>query len=533
MRSSQQSIRLVLIALGLAARVAPSLAEITVDPWVPLYRGADHAVGYADTDEIRPQLVNCLRIDLADLDIQFVATPSNDPAPLETLSATGSQFLAATGAHAGVNTSFYVPCCSTLPENKDLIGLAVSDGELVSPAQADARAAVLIDVVNQASMVNTVTDPYSLDGVLFAFAGSNFVLGAGRDLPTGADTIHPARTLVGVGDRDTPGDNGLLYFITIDAGLSGVSDGATRRESAEWLFRIGAHTGINLDGGGSTTMVWQTPTGAIERLNMLGGGTQRSNGNNFGVFAAPAEGEPQPHFMPLWFAGLPDDSVADFSPENGASNPPPGSPDALDDDYYFAGVYPDPIGVVPEDEPLANVERAVIYFDPPNDETLRFHFNLSADEARGTSQFRYSTGIFQQDGAGTRSVQIEVLCNDVAADVVSLTEGELYTSPPFDADVVGVVEGANVLTVRQVGGDAQWTNFDFHRLEVKVALPLPGDWDDDGDLDIADAIALLDCLTGPGETPTDPNCLTVFDFEPDDDVDLRDLFESQPDFATP
>jgi hypothetical protein len=533
MHLSLQAIGRIGLVAGLAAWVSPSIAEITVDPWTALYRGVDHAVGYADTDETRPQLVNCLRIDLADMDIQLVATPSNGPDPLETLSATGSQFLAATGAHAGINTSFYVPCCSSLPAHKDLIGLAVAGGTLVSPAQSDARATVLIDLLNQASMVNTVTDPYSLDGVLFAFAGSNFVLGAGRDIPTGSDTIHPARTLVGLGDRDAPGDNALLYFMTIDAGLPGVSDGATRRESAEWLFRFGAHTGINLDGGGSTTMVWRTPTGAIERLNMLGGGTQRSNGNNFGVFAAPSEGEPQPQFMPIWSAGLPDNSVADFSPEDGTSNPAPGSPDALDDDYYFAGVYPDPIGVVSADELLGNLERAVIYFDPPNDDTLRFHFNLSADEARGTSQFRYSTGIFQQDGAGTRTVQIEVLCNDVSADVVSLTEGGLYTSPPFDAGTIGAVDGANVLIVRQIGGDAQWTNFDFHRLEVRIVLPLPGDWDDDGDVDIDDAVALLGCLTGPDQLPPQPDCLTAFDFEHDDDVDLGDFGEFQPAFGTP
>jgi hypothetical protein len=523
----------VALALGVASWATPGRAEMTIDPWTALYRGVDHTVGYADASEARPQLVNCLRINLADLDITFVATPSNGPDPLETLSATGSEFLADTGAHAGINTSFYTPCCSSAPENKNLIGLAVSDGELVSPAQSEARAALLIDALNEAFFVNTVTDSYSLDGVLFAFAGSNFVLGSGRDLPTGPDTSHPARTLVGIGDRDTPGDNALLYLVTIDAGLSGVSDGATRRESAEWLFRFGAHTGVNLDGGGSTTMVWRTPSGSIERLNRLGGGTQRSNGNNFGVYAAPSDGAPQPQFMPVWFAGLPDNSVADFSPEDGTSNPPPGSPDALDDDYYFAGIYPDPIGTVEDDEPLGNLERAVIRFDPPNDDTLRFHFNLSADEARVRSQFRYSTGVFQQDGAGARSVQIEVLFNDVSIDVVSLSEGDVYTSPPAEAGSVGAAAGANVLTVRQIGGDALWTNFDFHRMEAMVSPRLPGDWNDDGVVDIDDALVMIDCLTGPVQSPPEPDCLAVFDFDSDEDVDLWDFGAFQPLIGAP
>ncbi|UCG17421.1 MAG: phosphodiester glycosidase family protein [Phycisphaerales bacterium] len=520
---------ILVLAVGFCA--SRTLGEITVDPWTSLYRGVDHAVGYADTDEAWPQLVNCLRIDLADSDIQFVTTPSNGPDPLETLSATGTQFLAATGAHAGVNTSFYAPCCSTQPENKDLIGLAVSDGELVSPAQPDARAAALIDALNQVSFVNTVTDPYSLDGVLFAFAGSNFVLGTDRDIPTGPDTIHPARTLVGVGDRDIPGDNALLYFVTIDAGLAGVSDGATRRQSAEWLFRFGAHTGVNLDGGGSTTMVWRTPSGSIQRLNMLGGGTQRSNGNNVGVFAAPSDGVPQPLFTPVWFAGLPDNSVADFSAEDGTSNPPPGSPDTLDDDYYFAGLYPDPIGVVADDEPLGNLERAVIHFDPPNDDTLRFHFNLSAAEARASTQFRYSLTVFQQDGQGALSVQIEVLFNDVSVDVASLTESTPYTSPVFDGATVGAIEGANVLTVRQVGGNAQWTSFDFHRLEAKVALPPWGDMDHDGDVDHDDLLYFLFCLQGPGVTYLPGHMCLDGDADADMDVDLADFAQFQTAFG--
>jgi len=168
-------------ALLAAAWPLSATGDIVIEPWVPLFRGVDHAVGYADASDGRPQLVNCVRVDMADSQIQFVATPSNGPAPLETVSHTGSQFLVATGAQVGVNTSFYVPCCSTQPENKDLIGLAVSDGVLVSPAQSDARAALLIDVLNQAWFVNTVTDSYSLQDVLFAFTGSNFVLGVGRD----------------------------------------------------------------------------------------------------------------------------------------------------------------------------------------------------------------------------------------------------------------------------------------------------------------------------------------------------------------
>jgi hypothetical protein len=361
------------------------------------------------------------------------------------------------------------------------------------------------------------------------------LLGVGRDLPTTSDTIHPARTLVGLGDRDVPGDNALLYLITIDDGLPGVSDGATRAESAKWLFRLGAHTGVNLDGGGSTTMVWRTPTGSIERLNMIGGGTQRSNANNLGIYGAPTNRGPRPVFMPVWFVGLPDNSVTDFSPEDGTSNPPPGSPSGLDDDYYFSGIYPDPVGEVTADEPVINLERAVIHFDPPNDDTLRFHFNLTEEQVVGTNSFRYSTAIYQQDGQGAKSVQLEVLFNDVSVDAASVSEWDHYTSTQFTAAVVNAVAGANVLTVRQIGGDAQWSNFDFHRLELKI-IPVLGDWDGDGDVDLDDFAEFSGCLSGPRqasgfEIPS-VDCLDAFDSDVDDDVDLADFGGFQKAFNT-
>lgn len=58
--------------------------------------------------------------------------------------------------------------------------------------------------------------------------------------------------------------------------------------------------------------------------------------------------------------------------------------------------------------------------------------------------------------------------------------------------------------------------------------PLPGDFDNDGDIDIADYAELADCLSGPDTTPsptpptTVQQCLSVFDFDADEDIDLQD-----------
>lgn len=66
---------------------------------------------------------------------------------------------------------------------------------------------------------------------------------------TFAPVRHP-RTIVGVGSRGR-----RLLLITIDGRQPGHSVGTTNRESARVALELGATEAINLDGGGSTTMV--------------------------------------------------------------------------------------------------------------------------------------------------------------------------------------------------------------------------------------------------------------------------------------
>ena len=66
----------------------------------------------------------------------------------------------------------------------------------------------------------------------------------------------------------------------------------------------------------------------------------------------------------------------------------------------------------------------------------------------------------------------------------------------------------------------QFTNFFLDAIDIPVEADLPGDSDDDGDVDLFDAAAFNDCVTGPGGG-ADPPCDT-FDFDDDNDGDLVD-----------
>ncbi|HRX87171.1 MAG TPA: choice-of-anchor Q domain-containing protein, partial [Phycisphaerae bacterium] len=58
---------------------------------------------------------------------------------------------------------------------------------------------------------------------------------------------------------------------------------------------------------------------------------------------------------------------------------------------------------------------------------------------------------------------------------------------------------------------------------------LAGDMDADGDVDLDDQVAFSECLGGPGAAPapsaplSGTDCLVVFDYDDDGDVDLWDF----------
>ena len=88
------------------------------------------------------------------------------------------------------------------------------------------------------------------------------------------------RTIIGTNKKKDK-----IYLITID-GRSNSSTGMTLNEASEFLKTINVYTAINLDGGGSTTMVAKKlGEEDITEINNPSGGTQRLVANGVGVFA--------------------------------------------------------------------------------------------------------------------------------------------------------------------------------------------------------------------------------------------------------
>ncbi|WP_309650519.1 phosphodiester glycosidase family protein [Nocardioides sp.] len=114
-----------------------------------------------------------------------------------------------------------------------------------------------------------------------AITGNKFLIRNGVFEVINDREMHP-RTAIGI-DRDT----GEVLLLAID-GRQSFSRGYTMVELAEMMQDLGADEALNLDGGGSTTMVARRPNGTIGVVNSPSDGFQRSVANALEVtYTAP------------------------------------------------------------------------------------------------------------------------------------------------------------------------------------------------------------------------------------------------------
>lgn len=179
------------------------------------------------------------------------------------------------------------------------------------------------------------------------------------------------------------------------------------------------------------------------------------------------------NFVELWQIGVDNNSQSEFGQEQGGTNAAPGSATFKDDDYYFAGTYPAPIGVVAATEPELDFERAILTVDRLN----RIHFNLSEVNADPAARLRLIIDICCTNHGGdvnpadTGPISFTSLFNDF--EILSATTNgiddaeEIFTSDVFTAADVSASADENIITIeRPDTGGGNWMQFDYVRLEV-------------------------------------------------------------------
>lgn len=241
----------------------------------------------------RPVEANILIVDLTHPDIRFRLTEPHQWYSADeayTKAETTLNYLGRVNAQIAFNANFYEALSGGLTRLKFL---AVSDGTKYSKIEGG-EPALNIDPDNNARIVTRgapaptyVTSPTV---VLHNAAGGNerivFQGGNVANAGTGTGSYYGprARTVAGLSQ-----DNTTLIIITVDEGTDR-SRGVTPPESADLLLEYGVWDGINLDGGGSTTLAFADPTPRLVNVPFDGGvaGGQRSVGSNMAIFASTA-----------------------------------------------------------------------------------------------------------------------------------------------------------------------------------------------------------------------------------------------------
>ncbi|HTG44603.1 MAG TPA: phosphodiester glycosidase family protein, partial [Verrucomicrobiae bacterium] len=229
-------------------------------------------------------------------DIRLLTTPRRSDyveGVREVGGYTVSEFLKNNRVQAGINANFFDAHSYYLPAGTpmDLFGLEISEGKVVSAQDDLGHSAVLVfDQNNTGSLIGTNWPPRDVSSAYTAVAGNYPLLIGGKNVaPRSGRLEAEPRTAFGLSK-----DRRYLFLVGIDGRQPGYSDGAFDYETGGWLLLLGAEDGINLDGGGSTTLVMEGSTGTPVRLNkpsaVADSGRERTVGSHLGVFAKPLPG---------------------------------------------------------------------------------------------------------------------------------------------------------------------------------------------------------------------------------------------------
>ena len=138
-------------------------------------------------------------------------------------------------------------------------GVAIRSGHAVIVGRGDAaRSALLALRAGDSVRVQVALRPFhpleALGGRPLLLRDSTVVSAVDTEGGPGFATARHPRTAVGIAR-----DGRRLLLVVVDGRQKGYSDGMTLRELADLMRGLGARDAINLDGGGSTTLVYADP----------------------------------------------------------------------------------------------------------------------------------------------------------------------------------------------------------------------------------------------------------------------------------
>ncbi|MEO1428249.1 MAG: phosphodiester glycosidase family protein [Cyanobacteria bacterium J06633_8] len=205
---------------------------------------------------MRPTVIHIVKIDLSVPGVKVLVTPPQPMGENNTNSArTTSQFLQEFKLQLAVNANYFYPFREKTPwdyypHSGDIaysIGQAISNGKHYS--QADSKWGVLcISQHNRAQILDSGNCPKN---TLQAVAGRDVFIKDSKPLKSDSDEDKPYPRVVVATNKQ----GNILWLVTVDGKQPLYSEGVTIAELTDIVKDLGAHAALNLDGGGSTTLV--------------------------------------------------------------------------------------------------------------------------------------------------------------------------------------------------------------------------------------------------------------------------------------
>ena len=224
-------------------------------------------------------------VDLQAKGIGFLVTGA-DPKELLPLKAiTTSQFVRSTRVQIAINGDGFSPWHSNGPfDYFPHIGDRVApDGYAISEGIAyghHSGPTIYFGKNGEAGFILGDITPYN------AISGNNMIVKGGKPIEGLDNTYAAPRTAIGLNNSGKQ----LILFVA-DGRQPFYSQGATLYEMAQLLIYYGAKDAMNMDGGGSSTLVMRNSLGLVQVVNspIQTGipGRERPVGNHLGIFALP------------------------------------------------------------------------------------------------------------------------------------------------------------------------------------------------------------------------------------------------------
>lgn len=176
------------------------------------------------------------------------------------LSTRVSSFARQQGSIIAVNANPFSPSNAHEGEDRQVTGIAVSNGNLI--AGPDPRYAALVFYKDGRTKILEQRELKNEDlGTIWNAVGGFFIVLQNGHAEAADKARHP-RTGAGLSD-----DGKTLYLLVIDGRRIG-SIGATELEAAQIFAALGADNALLLDGGGSSALAIRTYKGKIEIVNV-------------------------------------------------------------------------------------------------------------------------------------------------------------------------------------------------------------------------------------------------------------------------